>query len=463
KRKGSLSVHEGPSTSKQQKLAVADTKASQKSTDVAVMKFVVQGLHPFGVVEQPGFISLMQHIQPNYTEMSRTTLREKIEKNTVQMKAKVKNAMQNIKYISTTTDCWTAHRQSFIGVTAHWIEPQSLKRCSAALACRRLKGSHTYDVLAEALNDIHAEYNIREKIVRTTTDNASNFIKVFRVHGCDEESPAEGVPEEDPEVERQAVEFCFNLISTTDAQNANSNDICKKISRAAFAKCSSLWNRTSRSSTAAEVIERECKLQLIRPMDTRWTSLCLSRGEGAIRAVTTALNIWQAEEDVHTGWLVPTLTLLNVKLDRLKNSSKFCQPLITALQEGIQQRFGHMLSDPELVPAAILLLKFRTSWTSNADVLKLGMDYIKAHMDLDPVPSPGSYSGSEEEDFFGVMKGNVQEATRQLDTFLASSATSMNVLKSAPSVLNLSLKLNTPLPASAACEPPGAAFYHATR
>ena len=75
------------------------------------------------------------------------------------------------------------------------------------------------------------------------------------------------------------------------------------------------------------------------------------------------------------GWLVPTITLLTVKLDRLKTSSKFCQPLITALQEGIQRRFGDMLADPELIAAAILLPKFRTSWTSNEDLLKLGKSF----------------------------------------------------------------------------------------
>lgn len=59
------------------------------------------------------------------------------------------------------------------------------------------------------------EYNILEKTVRTTTDNTSNFIKAFRVYGCDEESPAEGRCEdvndsekevEVPEVETEAVE-----------------------------------------------------------------------------------------------------------------------------------------------------------------------------------------------------------------------------------------------------------------
>ena len=69
-----MPVGEGASTSKQQKLE--DTKASQKSTDLAVLNFVVQGLQPFGVVEQPGFIALMQHILPNYRVMSRTTLRQ---------------------------------------------------------------------------------------------------------------------------------------------------------------------------------------------------------------------------------------------------------------------------------------------------------------------------------------------------------------------------------------------------
>ncbi|XP_039513041.1 uncharacterized protein LOC120468591 [Pimephales promelas] len=429
--------------------------------------------------------------------------------------------MQNIEYIATTTDCWTAFRQSFIGVTAHWIDPDSLERCSVALACKRLKGSHTFDVLAGALNDSHTEYNICKKIVRTTTDNASNFIKAFRVYGCDEESSVGGGGEEDVsdsenaedlEEEIEGVEIqsvmdeedggseyqlpkhhrcachLLNLISTVDATKANSNQVYKKMSRAAFAKCTALWNKSARSTTAAEVIERECKLQLIRPNDTRWNFLSVERllriiqdsGVGAIRAVcialkvpmfspaelaflteyvatmspiAKALNIMQTEVNVHMGWLVPTITLLSVKLDRLLTSSKFCEPLIFALQEGIQQRFGPMLLDPELIAAAILLPKFRTSWTSNEDLLKLGMNYIKTHLEQEPVQSNQSeQQEKEEEDYSDIMKDNVQETSKQLDVYLASTATTMVVLKSVHAVYRLSLKVNTPLPASAACE-----------
>jgi len=48
---------------------------------------------------------------------------------------------------------------------------------------RRLKGSHTYDVTASALDDIHARgvWLRGRKIVRTTTDNGASFVKAFSV------------------------------------------------------------------------------------------------------------------------------------------------------------------------------------------------------------------------------------------------------------------------------------------
>lgn len=48
------------------------------------------------------------------------------------------------------------------------------ERCSVALACRQLKGSHAFDVIASLLISIPTEYNT-QKIVRTTTDNGFQF------------------------------------------------------------------------------------------------------------------------------------------------------------------------------------------------------------------------------------------------------------------------------------------------
>lgn len=56
----------------------------------------------------------------------------------------------------------------------------------AALAFKRIKGSHTFKVLTSAINDIsHLEYEIRDKVVCTPTDSGSNFLKACRVIGAE--------------------------------------------------------------------------------------------------------------------------------------------------------------------------------------------------------------------------------------------------------------------------------------
>lgn len=128
------------------------------------------------------FPDLVLHLQPDVSVMCRGTVKNRVEKAAQVMKTNLKTALDKIELIATTTDCWMSRRHSFIGVTACWIEPQTLTRRCAALACKQLKGSHAFTALASALNDIHTEFNIREKITRTT-DNGSNFVKAFRVFG----------------------------------------------------------------------------------------------------------------------------------------------------------------------------------------------------------------------------------------------------------------------------------------
>lgn len=45
----------------------------------------------------------------------------------------VKQALDSVNYVSTTVDLWSAHNKIFLGMTAHWIDPDSTQRCKAAL------------------------------------------------------------------------------------------------------------------------------------------------------------------------------------------------------------------------------------------------------------------------------------------------------------------------------------------
>lgn len=66
--------------------------------------------------------------------------------------------------MSTTADCWSANKKGYLGMTVHWLDPETRERNMGVLACERLKGSHTHEVLARAMNNIHSQFGIEEKV-----------------------------------------------------------------------------------------------------------------------------------------------------------------------------------------------------------------------------------------------------------------------------------------------------------
>lgn len=100
------------------------------------------------------------------------------------------------------------------------------------------------------------------------------------------------------------------------------------------------------------------------------------------------------------------------------------------------------------------VLMFFKNPSKKVVLCSIGLDFIKSHLKEQPTVHPSDTSHSSEEgDFFSPIKqGHVQQNSKQLDSYLACPDDTMDVLKSFPAVCNLSLKLNTPLPASAARE-----------
>lgn len=276
----------------------ANRHVLQAKVDELIINFICEGLHPFSVVEEPAFNELLFTMNPQYKVISITAVRSRIEEAAYQMRRTLMSHLSNVSYVATTTDCWTAHQQCYMGVTIHWIDEETLERRSAALACKKLKGSHTFDVLASALDDLHCRYKIRGKVVKTTTDSGSNFIKAFSVFSeqshleeaeVDPESSSEeheaeyldtfSILEQDNGLEYQLPphQRCschlLNLVATTDAAKAEEkNDKYKRLLCAAFAKCQAIWNKSGRSYMSAEVEDNNCKVHLIRPSQTRWNS-----------------------------------------------------------------------------------------------------------------------------------------------------------------------------------------------
>lgn len=166
------------------------TQYLQKQFEDDITKYIVHSMVPLRTVEDPFFIRIFKNLglcdHDNSLQMiSRRTVGRRIEELYETHITNIKKILnEDTTYVCTTADVWSSRKRSFFGVTAHWIDNTSLERRSTALACRRFRGTHSFDKIAQLLHEIHLEFGLdSKKIVATISDNASNFVKAFRLFG----------------------------------------------------------------------------------------------------------------------------------------------------------------------------------------------------------------------------------------------------------------------------------------
>ena len=114
-----------------------------------VSNTVTESMLPFLFVEQPALKKFITACQPGVAIPSRYSIDKTLEKKHESSKSAVKSTMSSVEFVATAADCWTAHRSSYLDVAVHCLSYDNFERKSAALACRQLTGSHTYDLLAD--------------------------------------------------------------------------------------------------------------------------------------------------------------------------------------------------------------------------------------------------------------------------------------------------------------------------
>jgi len=280
---------------------IEHTKVSQKSLDKLLLEFVISETQPLSIVDKPAFVNLVKLGLPNELKvMCRKTMKLRIDNAYSTMVDNLIAKLSNVEHVATTADCWTKGKRSYLGVTCHWIDKKSFSRESVSLACTRLKGRHTYDVLANALYKIHAMYKIQNKIVASTTDSGSNFVKAFKSYqksnDTDDESDEDedcnddevidlfeilsNCPEEDTDMYIQlpphyrCASHTLDLIAKCDIDKMirSADTSFKNCYRKALAKCSSLWTKQNMSTLAAENIHNLLNVYLKTPNKTRWNA-----------------------------------------------------------------------------------------------------------------------------------------------------------------------------------------------
>ena len=118
---------------------------SQKSVDKLVTNFIDKGMHAVTMVEQLELIELVNGLSPSATMMSRPTLTRRNDDVCGKIQ---KIVLADKSHVCATADIWSTSKRTYIGVTCRWLEPDTLGRRSAALACRRFAGARTYHRIA---------------------------------------------------------------------------------------------------------------------------------------------------------------------------------------------------------------------------------------------------------------------------------------------------------------------------
>jgi len=155
-----------------------------------------------------------------------------------------------------------------------------------------------------------------------------------------------------------------------------SNRQFKAISTQTERKLQRLWNKQSSSSNNSDIIQRHLGRLFMLRNETRWNTLYLAiscvlrlikkkRREftkmmdelklpqfdnedesymeqyvAITRPVAEALDILQGEKNIGLGFLLPTISILKSKLEKLKDSPSItsCTPLLQGILDGINKR-----------------------------------------------------------------------------------------------------------------------------
>lgn len=301
------------SVSKTGKLKKQTIALTQEQFDEDIVKYFIHSMIPLRAIEDPYFLNIFADLKLSNIGLkiiSRRTLGRRIKDYYTNEIAEIKSKLYETNYVCTTVDIWSGRKRSFLGVTAHWIT-KDLCRISMALACRRFKGTHSYDRISELVQEINSEFDLTiNKIVATITDNGSNFVKAFKMFGvkltniktvddCEEDvldailSDSDDFEEEEIDnfsivddsnlntVEKYSLSshlrccaHTFSSCATTDANKVLNvqNTLLSNIHNGVMKKCNAVWKVAGRPKSA-EIMQDVLEHSLSRPGKTRWNSL----------------------------------------------------------------------------------------------------------------------------------------------------------------------------------------------
>ncbi|XP_033173496.1 zinc finger BED domain-containing protein 1-like [Drosophila mauritiana] len=152
--------------------------------DRQLVRMIAKGHHALRIVEEPDFKQLIDDVSncPGYKMPTRKTLSNVLlPKLRDEIVGSVKEKMELASAVCLTTDCWTSlANESYIAVTAHFIESEATVMSSHMIACEAFVEQHSGQNLCAFLQKIAERWSIENKISAVVSDNAANIVNAIK-------------------------------------------------------------------------------------------------------------------------------------------------------------------------------------------------------------------------------------------------------------------------------------------
>lgn len=298
----------------------------RKNIDQAIVRMITVDMHPPSVVEDVGFQSLVQLLDPRYLlpskkHVTNTLLPAVYSKRVEEMKQEIAQT----SHVALSSELWTSGTTDrYLTISCHFFD-STWELKSLVLETLGFKRTPSTDAIAGSLRRIAQAWEISEKVVALVADDAANVVAAVESVGWTH------VP-------------CFankleQAVSEAVKADANVQELRNKCSRIV-----SFFHQSVKATEKLHEIQRQLGIseqELLTEVETRWTSTyhLFQRISDEYQAITTALCLSNGNE----------LCLSSTDVDTLKDVTTVLKPFEATAREMCAT---HCFSMSKVIPLA---------------------------------------------------------------------------------------------------------------
>ncbi|CAF3358442.1 unnamed protein product [Rotaria sp. Silwood2] len=162
-------------------IEIKNTKHKQNQFILSLTKnLIIKCNLPLNIVEHTAFREFLKDCHLKFEPVSARKLKHAVIPSfTNNVRKIIQEALDNTNDLTLTIDGWSDRRcRSYLGVTCHLIDSKMSPQ-SYLIDFVRFKSPHTSENIRQLTEDILERFNIKEKVFKVITDNASSMIKAY--------------------------------------------------------------------------------------------------------------------------------------------------------------------------------------------------------------------------------------------------------------------------------------------